>query len=83
MSMYRENTGQNCDIEIHHKFSENMAKVKYLEMIVTNKHCISSEIKSRLSSGNAFDHSVQESLPFCLLSEVLNFKMCNCFIFQY
>jgi len=36
-----------------------MAKFKYLETTLTNQNDIHDEIKSRLNSGNAYFHSVQ------------------------
>jgi hypothetical protein len=68
---------KNYDIDIHNKSSENMAKVEYFEMTLTNQHDLPREINSRLNSGNAFDRSIQKSSPFCLLSETLNIKMYN------
>jgi hypothetical protein len=56
------NSGQNQNIRIANELFENMAKVKYLETMLTNQNDIHDEIKSRLSSGNACYHSVQNIL---------------------
>jgi hypothetical protein len=54
---------------------ENVAKFKYLEMMLTNQNYIHDEIKSRLNSGNACYYSVQNLLSSCLMSKNLNIKI--------
>jgi len=44
---------------------------KYLGTTLTNQNSIAEEIKSRLSSGNAWYHSVQNHLSSRLLSKNL------------
>jgi len=46
-------------------------ELKYLGTTVTNQNYIAEEIKSRLMSGNACYHSVQNILSFRLLSKNL------------
>jgi len=43
--------------------------------IVTNQNCLQEEIKSRLNSGNAYSHSVQNLLSSSLLSKNLKIKI--------
>ena len=48
---------------------------KYLGTILTNQNSIAEEIKSRLRSGNARYHSVQNPLSSSLLSKNLKIKI--------
>ena len=43
--------------------------------LLRNQNCIEEEIKSRLKSGNACYHSVQNILPSSLLSKNLKIKI--------
>jgi hypothetical protein len=56
------NSGQNQNIKIAKESFENVATFKYSETTRTNQNDIHDEIKSRLNSGNACYHSVQ-NLP--------------------
>jgi len=44
-------------------------------MAVTNENCINKEIYSRLNSGKAYYHSVQNLWSSCLLSKSLKIKI--------
>jgi hypothetical protein len=54
---------------------ENMAEVKYLGIIVTDRNLIQEEIKKRLNLGNADYRSVQNHLCYSPLSENLKIKI--------
>jgi hypothetical protein len=60
-------SGQNQNIRIANELFENVAKFKYLGMTLTNQ--------SRLNSGNACCHSVQNHLSSCLISNKLKIKL--------
>jgi flagellar hook protein FlgE len=53
------NSGQNQNIRTAKESFESVAKFKHLGMTLTNQNDIHDEIKSRLVSGNACYHSVQ------------------------
>ena len=52
-----------------------MEGYRYLGTTLTNRNSIQEEIKSRLKSGNACCHSVQNILSSSLLSKNLNIKI--------
>ena len=54
---------------------ERVGEFKYLGTTLTNQNSIADEIKSRLKSGNACYHSVQNLLPSRLLSKNLKIKI--------
>jgi len=54
---------------------ERVEVFKYLGKNLTNQNSIAEEIKSRLMSGNACYHSVQNRLSSRLLSKNLNIKI--------
>jgi hypothetical protein len=57
------------------RFSENVAKFKYLETALADQNCMNEGIKSRLNSGNACHHSVQNLVSFRLLSRSIKVKI--------
>jgi hypothetical protein len=67
-----QNGGQNHNIKIANKSSENVARYKYLGTAITKQNFIQEEIKSRLNLGIACYHSLQNLLPSCLLSKNKN-----------
>jgi hypothetical protein len=69
------NSGQNQNIRGANELFENVEKFKYLGTTPTNQNDIHDEIKSRLNSGNACYHSVQNILSFDLISRNLKIKI--------
>jgi hypothetical protein len=67
---HHQNAGQNHHSLIADKSFQNVTKFKYLETAVTKPNCINEKTKSRLNSGNACYHSVQN-----LLSSLSSFKV--------
>jgi hypothetical protein len=52
-----------------------VAKFKYSESTLTDQNCIYEEIRSRLNSGNACYHAVQNLLSSHLLSRNVKIKI--------
>jgi hypothetical protein len=67
--------GQNGYIHIGNKSFETVEHFKYLGTTLSDKNSIHEEIKSRLKSGNAFYHSVQNFFSSSLLSKNGNIKI--------
>jgi hypothetical protein len=62
------NSGQNQNIRIaYYESLENVTEFKYMGTTLTNQNDIHDEIKSRLNSGNACYHSVQNLLSSRLI----------------
>jgi hypothetical protein len=64
-----QNSGQNQNIRIADEPSENVATLKHSEKTLTNQNDIHDEIESRLNSGNACYHSVQNFLSSRFISK--------------
>jgi hypothetical protein len=64
---HHQNSGQNQNIRIANESFESVAKFKYLGMALTNQNDIHDEIKSRLNSGNACNHSILNLLSSRLI----------------
>jgi hypothetical protein len=73
--------GENHNIKIGNKSSECVEQFKYLETIATDQHSIHEKIKSKLNSGNACYHSVQNPLSSSLLSKIIKIKICRIIYF--
>ena len=54
---------------------ERVEEFRYLETTLTNQKSIQEEIQSRLKSGNACYHSVQNHLSSSLLFKTLKIKV--------
>jgi hypothetical protein len=65
---HHQNAGQNHDIKIGNRCSENEEQFRYLGTTITTRNLIQEEIRRRLNSGNACYHSVQNLLSSLQLS---------------
>jgi hypothetical protein len=70
-----QNAGQNWNIKIGNKLFETVGQFKYLGTTLTNHNSIHEEIKSRLKSGNACYHFVQNLLSSSLPSKCVKIKI--------
>ena len=64
-----QNAGRNHNMRIDNSTFERVEELKYLGTTLTNQNSILEEIKSRLRSGNACHHSVQNLLSSSVLSK--------------
>ena len=62
-------------MKINNSSFERVGEFKYLRITLTNQNSLQEEIKSRLKSENACNHSVQNPLSSSLLSKNLKFKI--------
>ena len=70
-----QDTGRSHNIENDNSSFERVEEFKYFGTTLTNQNYIQEEIKSRLNSGNACYHSVQNLLSSNLLSRNLKIKI--------
>jgi hypothetical protein len=70
-----QNAHQIRDIKITNRSIENVSQFKYFGMRTTNQNLILEEIKRRLNSSNACQHSVQNPIPSYLLSMRLKIRI--------
>ena len=76
MGMSRDqNAGRIQSVRIVNSTFERVEEFKYLGKTLINQNSIAEEIKSRLRSGNACYHSVQNRLSSRLLSKNLKIKI--------
>ena len=76
MVMSRDrNVGRIQSVGMDNSTFERVEEFKYLGTTLTNQNSIAEEIKSRLRSGNACYHSVQNLLSSRLLSKNLKIKI--------
>jgi hypothetical protein len=66
-----QNAGWSHDIKIDSSFLEIVEELKYVGTTLTYQNSIHEEMKSRLKSGNASYHSVQNLLSSSLVSKNL------------
>jgi hypothetical protein len=83
MVMSRDkNAGQNGFIQIGNKSFETLEEFKYFGTSITNQNSNQEEIKSRLKSGNACCHCVQNLLSSSLLSKNVKIKIYRTIMLQ-
>ena len=70
-----QKAGRNHSVRTDNSTFERVEEFKYLGTTLTNQNSILKEIKSRLRSGNACYHSVQNLLSSRLLSKNLKIKI--------
>jgi len=70
-----KNAGRNHSMKIDSSSFERVEELKYLGTSLTNQNSIQEEIKSRLKSGKACYHLVQNLLFSSLLSKNLKIKI--------
>ena len=70
-----QNAGQNHSVRIDNSTFERVEEFKYLGTTLTIQNSVREEIKSRLRSGNACYHSMQNLLSSRLLSKKLKSKI--------
>ena len=75
-----QNARRSHNTKVDNRSFETVEEFKYLGTILTNQNTIQKEIKSRLKLGNAYYHSVQNSLSSSLLSKKFNIKICKTII---
>ena len=69
------NAGRSHSVKSDNSSFERVEEFKYLGTTLTNQNSIREKIQSRLKSGNACYHSVQNLLSSRLLSKNLNIKI--------
>jgi len=76
MVMFRHrNAGRIQSVRIDNSTFERVEEFRYLGTTLTNQNSIVEKIKSRLRSGNACYHSVQNLLSSRLLSKNLKINI--------
>jgi hypothetical protein len=70
-----QNAGRNDSVRNNNGTFERVEEFKYLGTNLTNQNSIPEEIKSRLRSGKAWYHSVQNLLSSMLLPKNLKIKI--------
>ena len=70
-----QNAGRIHSVRIDNSTFDRVEDFKYLGTTLTNQNSIAEEMKSRLKSGNACYHSVQNILSSRLLSKYLKIKI--------
>jgi hypothetical protein len=72
---HHQTAGQSNYVRVANKSFEKVAKFKYLGSTLMDQNCSHEEIRSRLNSGNACYHAVQNPLSSHLLSRNVKIKI--------
>ena len=75
-----QNAGRSQNIKTDNSSFERVDQFEYMGMTLKNHNSIQEEIKSRMKSGNACYHSVQNLLPYILLSQNIKNYSFVCFV---
>ena len=78
-----QNAWQSHYVKTDNSSFQRMEEFKYLGTTLTNQNSIQEEIKSRLKSGNACYHSVQNLLSYSLLSKNIKVKIYRTIILPF
>ena len=70
-----QNGGRSHSMKTDNSSCESVEQFKYLGTTLTNQNSIQEEIKSRLKSGNACYHSMQNLFSSSLLSKNVRIKI--------
>jgi hypothetical protein len=70
-----QNAGRSINIKTDYSYFERVEELKYLGTTLTDQNHIQEEIKSRLRSGDACCHSVQNQLFSSLLFKSIKIKI--------
>jgi len=78
-----QNAGKSHNIKTGNSSFERVEQFKYLGTTLTHQHSIQEENKSRLKSGNACYHSVQNLLSSNFMSKNLKIKIYRTIILPF
>jgi len=78
-----QNAGRSHSMKIDNSAFERVDEFKYLGTTLTNQNSIQEEIKSRLKSGNACYHAVQNLLSSSLLSKIIKINIYKTIVLPY
>jgi hypothetical protein len=78
-----QNAGQSCNIKNNNRSFERMEHFKYMGTNLTNQNSSEKKTKSRLNSGNACYHLVQNLLFSSLLSQNIKIKLYRTIILPF
>ena len=74
VSFRDQNAGRSHDMKIDNRSFESVEEFKYLGTTLTKQNSIRDEIKSRVKTGNACCHLVQNLSSSCFLTKKINIK---------